>query len=857
MRGLFTGAAAFFAVAVFSQPLPLSEPLSNPLGGRLDPRIPRPEAVIGHALGGKHTRSDLIHVYFRAVDQASDRVQTWQYGTSHDGRALIYAAISHPSNMARIEEIRRANLQLSENPSAVTSAQLVRMPVVLWLGYGVHGNEPSATESALLTLYTLAATQSPQAEERLKNVVIIIDPLYNPDGHDRFVHWVNTFRGATPTADPQHREHSEAWPGGRTNYYFFDLNRDWLPAQQPESQARLSVYHQWRPQMKADFHEMGGDSLFYFHPGIPTRNNPNTPDVLNQLTIDASRPIGAALDKIGSLYYTREQFDDFYYGKGSSYPDINGAVGILFEQGSARALRRQTQNGELTLAATIKNQFIASIGTLEAAFQLRSRLLQAQQEIYASVTQFVADSPVKAYVVDLDVHHGRAQALLNTFAQHGVRVETLEEDVTAGGHTYRAGRAAVLNLNQPQARLLRSAMERRTQFPDTGFYDVSAWTLPLAFNVRYAELDRSPRSKPGLPLRAAITVNQAQVAYVFPWGDASTPRLANELARQGLHMRLMTRPFSAGGRRFSAGHVVIPVAMQKVAPAELLQIVRRSAAAGLAISAVDTSLTNISRLNTPIEGVDLGSPSAHVMQAPRVAVVSGSTQSSNAVGEAWHTLSWRWGLETTLLESVATADLSRYNVIVLTGSLGAVPSPMAAGSTAAPPVTNSSLDALRAWIERGGVLVTTGTGTDWAASAGLLSLTAKPTPDAPAGESTYASRPDEARARTIPGTILQANFDVTHPLALGLDPVLPVLRRGNTFYTAPASQVVARYADSPLMAGYLPAGQDRRAAGSVAIAASRRGRGATVGFVDNPNFRGFWLGGSAAFANAIYFGNAF
>lgn len=857
MRGVFTGAAAFFAAAVFSQPLPLAEPLANPLGGRLDPRIPRPEAVMGHVLGGKHTRSDLMHAYFRAVDQASDRVQTWQYGTSHDGRPLIFAAVSHPSNMARIEEIRRANMQLSENPGSVSDAQLARMPVVLWLGHGVHGNEPSAAESALLTLYTLAATQSPQAEERLRNVVIIIDPLYNPDGHDRFVHWVNTFRGATPTADPQHREHSEAWPGGRTNYYFFDLNRDWLPAQQPESQARLSVYQNWRPQMKADFHEMGGDNLFYFHPGIPTRNNRNTPEILNELTIAASRPIAAALDQIGSLYYTREQFDDFYYGKGSSYPDINGAVGILFEQGSARALRRTTQNGELTFAATIKNQFTAAIGTLEAAFQLRPRLLKAQRDIYASVPQFVADSPVKAYVIDLELHRGRAEALLNTLAMHGVRSEILSEDLTVGGHTYRAGRAAVLNLNQPQARLLRSAMERRTQFPDTGFYDVSAWTLPLAFNVRYAELDRAPRSTAARPNRPAVTVNEAKVAYVFPWGDANTPRLANELARQGLHMRLMTRPFSAGGRTFSAGHVVIPVAMQKVSSGELLNIVRKSAAAGLAVSSLDTSLTNISRINAPIEGVDLGSPSAHVMQAPRVAVVSGSTQSSNAVGEAWHTLSWRWGLETTLLDSVATADLSRYNVIVLTGSLGAVPSAATAGTATTPAVTNASLEALRPWIERGGVLVTTGTGTDWAAAAGLLSLTAKPTPDAPAGESTYASRPEEARARTIPGTILQANFDITHPLSLGLDPVLPVLRRGNTFYTAPASQVVARYAESPLLAGYLPAGQDRRAAGSVAIAASRRGRGATVGFVDNPNFRGFWLGGSAAFANAVYFGNAF
>ena len=270
-----------------------------------------------------------------AVAGASDRVVVNRHGATYEDRHLVHAVVTSSANHGRLEEIRLANHRLSDAPGEVTASMIEEMPVVVHMGYGVHGNEASSSEAAMLVLYHLAAGSGPAVEDLLDRAVIILDPNYNPDGRDRFVNWANGNRGRVATRDGQDREHVEPWPGGRTNHYWFDLNRDWLVAQHPESQARLGLFHHWRAQVLTDFHEMGSNATYFFQPGIPSRNNPNTPDRAFELTAALAAHHAEWHDRQGTFYYSEETFDDYFYGKGSTYPDVNGAIGILFEQASA------------------------------------------------------------------------------------------------------------------------------------------------------------------------------------------------------------------------------------------------------------------------------------------------------------------------------------------------------------------------------------------------------------------------------------------------------------------------------------------------------------------------------------------
>ena len=331
----------------------------------------------------------------------SDRVSLVEYGRTYEGIPLICAAVTSPANQANLETIRGNNLKLSEQPEIMDPNVIRNMPLVVYIGSGIHGNEASGGEASMLLLYHLAAGRGSDLNRMLSEMVILIDPMINPDGRNRFTQWVNANRGRMATADLADREHNEPWPGGRTNHYWFDMNRDLVPAALKETSHRLSLYHSWRPQLVTDHHEQGSGATFFFQPGIPSGNNPNTP----KSTVDLTRRIGEyharELDRIGSLYFSEEVYDDFYYGKGSTYPDINGAVGILFEQASSRALKTQGVDGEMSYAFTIRNQFATMISTLEAGQQLRIDLLENQWKFYISSRKLFEKESVKGYVFSM------------------------------------------------------------------------------------------------------------------------------------------------------------------------------------------------------------------------------------------------------------------------------------------------------------------------------------------------------------------------------------------------------------------------------------------------------------------------
>lgn len=868
---------AFVPGTVRAQDLPFAMEVRVPGVESYDPAIPRPESVIGHVVGETHTRSHLVADYYRSLADASDRVVVSRHGASYEGRHLYHAVVTSPANHARLEEIRLANHRLSDAPGEVSDAMIETMPVVVHMGYGVHGNEASTSEAAMLVLYHLAAGRGPAVDDLLDRAVIIMDPNYNPDGRDRFVNWVNANRGRVATRDGQDREHAEPWPGGRTNHYWFDLNRDWLVAQHPSSQGRVGLFHHWRAQVLTDFHEMGSNATYFFQPGIPSRNNPNTPERTFELTAALAEHHAEWLDRHGALYYSRETFDDFFYGKGSTFPDVNGAIGILFEQASSRALERMTNDGVLTYPFTIRNQFATSMSTLAGSLALRTELLAHQRDFYASAPDAARRNPVKAYVLDLGETRTRTQALLQMLLRHRIRVyelartvqadrtllagRTVQAEGTAGSgeRTFRAGEAVIIPMDQPQTRLIKAAMERVTTFGDSLFYDVSAWTLPLAMGVSSGELNRYSPDMAGDEITAVdfdggrLIGGHGSYAYLMEWDRYFAPRALYRILDAGLRPRVARKPFSLAAdglsgpdgteRTFDRGTIIIPVALRDaasaVSAAQVRALIDRVVAEDhVVVHGTDTGLTP--------SGGDLGGPTSPVLVKPEIALLSGPGTRAYEVGETWHLFNERFGIPVSLVDvdGFSDLDLDRYTTLV-----------MAMGSYN---LGTEDVNRLKWWVREGGTLIAWKNAARWLIQKEVIDESLRPTPP-DTSDIPYEQVSATRGAQRIGGAIFAAALDTTHPLAFGYGGRTPLFRNHEIFFepSATPGATVARYTSSPLLSGYISPKRHAELANTAALIARRQGNGAVVLFADNPNFRAFWYGTNGLFLNAVFFGGAF
>ncbi|MFO7587169.1 MAG: M14 family zinc carboxypeptidase [Gemmatimonadota bacterium] len=805
-----------------------------------DAAVPRPEDVLGRRVGEAHSRPEEIVRYFDAVAAASERVLVRRHGRTHEGRDLLHAIVARPEVLARLEEVRSANLRLSLAPDGVSDEEFASMPGVVFLAYGVHGNEASGGEAALLALYHLAAGRGPAVESVLDRLVVVLDPMLNPDGRDRFVDWVNGNRGATQAGDPQGREHEAPWPGGRGNHYWLDLNRDWLAATQPETRDRLALYHAWRPQLLGDFHEMGSGSTFFFQPGVPERVNPATPERNRELTARIAAFHAAAFDRLGQPYFSGETFDDFFYGKGSTYPDINGAVGILFEQASSRALEVETERGTLRYPRTIRNQFAATLSTLEAAVALRAELLAHQREFFAT-----AVSTPGAWLIDGRRSPERGRELVALLGRHGIGVHGLARPLVADGTRFEPDSAWIVPLDQPQGRLLDALMRRTAEFPDSVFYDVSAWTLPLAFDLDVARLPRYEARSVGPAVAAAAAPTPAMpeldaIGWALPWGEPSSARALARWLRSGLEARVVGRAFTArtaeGLQAWPAGSVLLSASSrgerrETDLAAVLDSVVRVDRAAPIAVTSTSTP-----------EGPDLGGPSAHVLGPPRVVLLTGAGISSSRAGEVWHLLSSETRLPVTLLdaERAGRVDLGRYDVIVVPGGV---------------PGTEAT-SAIAERVRRGARLVALGSAVRWAVGEGWLELEERPFDvDSIAATRPWSDLGLVRAAHDVPGTILEVRLDATHPLAWGIGAALPVMVSNGPFYEpskAPGT-TVGRFADPPRLSGWLSDARDRQAAGGAAVTVARLERGRVVAIHADPAFRASWPGSARLLWNAVLF----
>lgn len=813
-----------------------------------DPAVPTPESVLGYPVGEWHVRHDQLVDYFEKIAESSPRIALERYGKSHEARPLLVAYVTAQDKLGDLEQIRERHVAGVLGDRSDRSQD----PVVIWMGYGVHGNESSASNASLLLLYFLAAARGPKIEEFLNNAVVIIDPCVNPDGSSRFAHWANSNKSKNLIADPQNREHNETWPGGRTNHYWFDLNRDWLLLTHPESRGRIEIFQKWKPNLLTDYHEMGTNSTYFFQPGIPSRQNPRTPSRNLDLTRRVAKFHASALDAKGRLYYTEESFDDFYYGKGSTYPDVHGAVGILFEQASSRGHLQDSIHGPLSFVRTIDNQFTTSLSSLEAGATLRKDLLAYQRRFYRQSSGLAERDPVKGYVFTVPNDPMRCQKMIDILQRHEIEVRTLVEEAKVGDLTFPERESYVVSCDQPQYRLVQALFETRTEFEDNTFYDVSTWTFPLAFGTTYSALDattfeRAKTQEYGGPwgVRDALD-EEPPYAVAFEWHSYDAPLHLYRILDQGFKAMVATRPFTVGSgsdkQQFDYGTIVVPCREQGDRWSELKTL-------------LDPAWKRVQiRSGLTADGIDLGSPSLRVLECPKPLLLVGRGVSAYEAGEVWHLFDQRYDVRLSMveLERLSRVDLSDYtHVIAVQGRYASI--------------GESTRDQLREWVQGGGVFVATKSATDWATEH-LLQRKDKPEaatqepsekPDDGNDLKVYADYESERAIDLVNGAIFEVFLDRTHPLGFGYSRNrLPVFRNSTRVIPLDdnAYANVAQYTPTPLMSGYASEKNVEKIAGSAAITAHRLGSGTVIRMADNPNFRGFWYGTNKLMANSIFFG---
>jgi Zinc carboxypeptidase len=805
-----------------------------------NPAIPTPKSIIGHEVGEWHVSHDKLVQYMRTLDQASDRITLEVIGQSHEGRPLMLLTITSPANQANIESIRTQHLRLCD-PASAGSLEIKNMPAVFYMGHSIHGNEPSGSNAALLTAYFLAAAQGKKIEAYLSNTVILLDPSFNPDGLQRFSSWVNSRKSNVVSTDPADIEHNEAWPGGRTNHYWFDLNRDWLVAQQPESQGRVKKFHTWKPNVLTDHHEMGTNATFFFQPGVPSRVNPLTPVKNQELTRLIGKFHAKALDSIGSLYYTQEGYDDFYYGKGSTFPDVQGAIGILFEQASSRGHAQESVNGILHFPFTIRNQFATALSTLSAVNAMRIELLTYQRDFFKSAVSQAAKNPVKVIVFGSN-DAARATLLAEAIGRHSIDIQKLNNQTVNGKHYPLV---FGVSLNQPQYTLIKSMFEKRTQFSDSMFYDISSWTLPLAYGVDYEELRTtvSGEKTTGFKIPAGKLIGgESEYAYVFEPTGYFVPRAINRLLQHNIRVKVATESFyHSSGKKFERGSILIPLAGQEKNEQSISYLVQQTLHDGIDVYAFDSGLD--------YQGVSLGSGSFSVVRKPEIALLTGDGVNSNDAGELWHLLDHRYQIPVTLLpiDAVNRMNLARYNTLIFP-----------AGSYTT--INDSGKEKLKTWVQNGGVIIGFENALQWLHGAGLGKFEMKSTEgsDKPTAPRPYASLDEYRGAQESPGAIFEAAADLTHPLLYGYDRASLSIFKSNNIFMEKSKNAYANpliFGATPLQSGYISKQNYAQLKNSSVAGVSAIGSGRVIGFTDNMCFRAFWLGTNKLFTNAIFYGS--
>ena len=803
-----------------------------------DKSIPTPESVIGHQVGEWHITHDKLIQYMEVLAKSSDRITIENRGFTYEDRPLILLTITSTENHQNIDKIKKEHKEISDGNKMDDYKDL---PVIIYQGFSIHGNEASGSNASLLLAYYLAASKSVFINDLLKNSVILLDPSFNPDGLQRFAYWANTNRNINLNPDPNDREYNEVWPGGRTNHYWFDMNRDWLPVQLPESRARIKSYNEWLPNILTDHHEMGTNATFFFQPGIPSRTHPLTPVLNQELTKRIADFHVKEFNAIGSLYYSEESFDDFYYGKGSTFPDINGGVGILFEQASSRGHIQESTNGILTFPFTIKNQFTAAISTLKAGLNLREDLIKYQFDFYKDSREESSKLKNKGIIFGDNKDRARTIHLAEILDRHEIDFYHIKEDLKHKGKFYKKNSAFIVPKDQKKSKLINAMFESRTKFKDSLFYDVSAWTLPLAFNLDYdINIDMNNAGEIGnskiLNEKIGGVTKKTNYAYLMEWHEYYTPNVLNEILNNDMIAKVALKKFKIEEKIYDYGTILIPVFNKEIDNTyKFLDKIAKDN--DITIHGVDTGMS---------EGIDLGSNNFRRISKQKIALLVGEGINAYDAGEIWHLFDTRYNINITKLDlrNLSSADITKYTTIIMPNSKGLN-------------VNNSSK--IKKWIEDGGTLIAYKNSLKWLEKNNLVKYSFKEN-NRTAKNINFEEKRSYFGAQAIGGAIFNAKIDRTHPINFGFKNSSISLFRNSTIFIGSDKDSYNNpiiYSDNPLLSGYISKENLDNLKSTVPLKIDKVNKGRIISITDNTNFRAFWYGTNKLLVNAIYFSDHF
>ncbi len=808
-----------------------------------------PAQYLGYTIGTKYTPHYKIVNYCKAIAQAKPDMVKWEkYGETNEGRELMLLYIASPENLKKLDDIRKNNLRLTGLLVDKGIPQTDNTPAIVWLSYNVHGNEPSSSEAAMLTLFSLVDPTNTQTKEWLKNTVVIIDPCLNPDGRDRYVNWYNQTVGKNYNADNQSREHNEPWPGGRSNHYNFDLNRDWAWQTQIETQQRIKKYNEWMPQIHVDFHEQGINNPYYFAPAAEPFHELITPWQRSFQT-EIGKNNAKYFDEKGWLYFTKERFDLFYPSYGDTYPIYNGSIGMTYEQAghSRGGLAAVKEDGDtLTLVDRATHHYTTSLATIETASKNAKQLLVEFKHFFDD-GQAAKAGVYKTYIVTsndenkiLDVQklldanniiYGKLSGSFKGFSYQTQKDEEVKmQQFTIAVSAYQPKNVLVQVLFEPQTKLIDSAT-----------YDITAWSIPYAYGVDAYAL------KEKRDVQVAKVINNASVdeikaayatsyGFIFPYTSFNSSKLLAHLLKNKVKVRFAEKPFVYKNKTYERGTLIV---LKNGNPTNIDDMVTRAAYTyNVHPTIVETGFMD--------KGADFGSSDVKYMSAPKVAMLTGEGVSSTAAGELWNFFEQQLEYPVTLINAndIGRTNFRNYTVLIM---------PDGYYKTLGDKYT---ADKLKDFVKTGGkIIALEGAVSQLASNEWGLKIKEDKTEDKTdyANLKKYADREKDGLPNSIPGAIYKVELDNTHPLAFGYPTYYYTLKQdANIYEFMKEGWNVGVFKKENYIAGFSGSKVKPKLKDGLLFGVQEMGGGTVVYLSDNPLFRLFWQNGKLLFCNAVF-----
>lgn len=807
--------------------------------------VQSPEQFLGYKVGTKYTQHYKIVNYFKSVSSIkADMVKLEKYGETNEGRELLLTFISTPENLKNLEFIRLNNLRLTGKLKDNIQPKTQNVPAIVWLSYNVHGNEPSSSEAAMLTLFSLVDPSNHQTKEWLKNTVVVIDPCINPDGRDRYANWFNSVVGNAMNVDPFSREHSEPWPGGRSNHYNFDLNRDWAWQTQVESQQRMKKYNQWMPQIHVDFHEQGYNEPYYFAPAAEPLH-----EVITQWQRDFQVTIGKNhakyFDQNGWLFFTKERFDLFYPSYGDTYPTYNGAIGMTYEQGghSRGGLGVIKNDGDtLTLVDRVAHHYTTGLSTIEISAKNVENLLTEFKKFFDN-NQASVGSDYKTYVLTSN-DENKILAIKNLFDKNDIQYGIVNGKMK--GYRYFTNKEEDVQLQkyqiavsayQPASSMAKVLLEPKNNLPDSNTYDITAWSIPYAYGVEaYALKEKKDINRFNVN-SSPIQKIESNYGVLIPYTSLNSAKYLAYLLQNNVKVRLAYLPFTYAGKNFERGTLI--VIKTSNSSSNWLKIVNEGATKfNIQPQEVSSGFMD--------KGADFGSPDIEMIKSKKIAMLTGEQVSSLNAGEVWHFFDQVLDYPISLLNAneISRISLKEYDVLIIPdGNYRALSD-------------NNSNDKLKDFVRKGGKIVALD-GAVYALAKAEWGLKIKE--DKVEDKSEYAllkkygNRERDGLVESIPGAIFKVEMDVTHPLAFGfVDNYYTLKQDGNLYEFIKEGWNVGVIKKENYVTGFSGYKVKNSLKDGLLFGVQPMGTGSVVYLADNPMFRSFWENGRFLFCNAVF-----